>query len=137
MTPAEMAALHFDAFIGQGRPWTEAEFAGLLESVHVFAVGDANAFALGRVVAGEAELLTIATDPRMRRRGLGRAALVAFEAEAAKRGAVRFFLEVAEDNAGARALYAVAGYAECGRRPGYYPARDGRVDAIAMEKPAG
>jgi ribosomal-protein-alanine N-acetyltransferase len=43
---------------------------------------------------------------------------------------------VAEGNAAARALYARAGYRECGRRKGYYQRPDGsRDDAVVMEKP--
>ena len=40
------------------------------------------------------------------------------------------FLEVAEDNRAARALYAAAGFASVGRRPAYY-ARPGAADAVA------
>ena len=52
---------------------------------------------------------------------------------AAARGAVRVFLEVADDNAAARALYARAGFVEAGRRPGYYAGADGeRRDALLL-----
>jgi len=132
MTPDEMAACHARAFAGQGRAWSMAEFAGLLESPLVFAVGDARAFALGRVIADEAELLTLACDPAHRRKGLGRARLAGFEAEARARGAVTAFLEVAADNLPAHALYEAADYAEVARRAGYY-AR-GTVDALILRK---
>ena len=109
-----------------------AEFAGLLESPLVFAVGDARAFALGRVIADEAELLTLACDPAYRRKGLGRARLAGFEAEARARGAVTAFLEVAADNLPAHALYEAADYAEVARRAGYYAL--GTVDALILRK---
>lgn len=131
MTAAEMAALHALAFAGQGRAWPEAEIAALLGDPLVFAVTRPGGFALGRAVAGEAELLTLATDPARRRQGLGRALLGAFEEEAARRGAQEVFLEVAEDNSAAWALYRAAGYAETGRRRGYYR-RDGAVPADAL-----
>ncbi|MFN4101064.1 MAG: GNAT family N-acetyltransferase, partial [Pararhodobacter sp.] len=107
MTPEALAALHARAF-ATPPPWSAAGFAGLLDSPLVFLTADAQgrAFALGRVVAGEAELLTLATDPAARRQGLARAQMAAFEREAQARGAVTAFLEVAEDNAAARALYA-------------------------------
>jgi GNAT superfamily N-acetyltransferase len=79
-----MAALHAAAMTVP-RPWTEAEFAALLSTPGTFATGDATAFALGRAILDEAELLTIATHPGRRRRGLGRACLAAFEAEARAR----------------------------------------------------
>lgn len=92
-------------------------------------------FALSRVIADEAELLTIATDPHHRRQGVGANLLAAVEADIAARGAVRQFLEVAVDNIAAQALYIRAGYRQTGRRAGYY-ARPGSdpVDALLMEK---
>ena len=51
------------------------------------------------------------------------------------RGARRIFLEVAEDNAAARALYAAFGYTEIARRRDYYRTQTGqRRDALVMEK---
>ena len=133
-----MAACHARAFAGQGRGWSVAEFAALLQSPLVFAVGEARAFALGRVIADEAELLTLACDPADRRKGLGRARLAGFEAESRARGAVAAFLEVAADNAPARALYEAAGFAELSRRAGYYARAGGTAaDAIVMRKTFG
>jgi len=135
MTPEAMAATHARAFAGHGRAWSAPEFRALLQSDHVFSTGDAHAFALGRVVLDEAELLTLATDPAHRRAGRARACLTAFEAQAAARGAVSAFLEVAEDNAPALALYRAANYREMGRRKGYYTAPDGTpVDALVLAK---
>ena len=84
MTPAEMAALH-DACFTTPRPWSEAEIADLLASPLVFALTQPRAFLLGRVVAGEAELLTIAVHPDQRRAGLGGALVGAFLTEATAR----------------------------------------------------
>ena len=135
MTPEVMARCHARAFAGQGRGWTAAEFTALLDSGHVFAVGDDRAFALGRVVADEAEVLTIATDPGHRRAGMGRAVLAALEGKAKARGALRVFLEVAADNSAALGLYTGAGYGEVSRRKAYYMRSDGhRVDALILEK---
>ncbi|MGX0901483.1 ribosomal-protein-alanine N-acetyltransferase [Roseovarius sp. MBR-79] len=131
MTPEALADTHARAFAGQGRAWSAAEFAALLASPHVFVSGDARGFALGRVIADEAELLTLATDPGHRRQGHARACLCAFAAEARARGAETAFLEVAEDNAAALALYAGAGFAQTARREGYYP---GGRTAVVMQK---
>lgn len=132
MTPETLAALHARAFAGQGRAWSAAEFAGLLAGPGVFVAGDSRALALGRVVAGEAELLTLATDPSCRREGRARACLATFEAAARARGAEAVFLEVAEDNAAALSLYERAGFSRMARRKGYYA---GGRDAIVMRKP--
>ncbi len=132
LSPREMAVVHAAAFTN-ARPWSEAEFGSLLDSRFVFAVGDRRSSALGRVIAGEAELLTIATRPDCWRQGLGRATLQAWVAEAVTRDATEGFLEVAEDNRAARALYVAHGFAETGRRPGYYARDDGpAVDAVLM-----
>ena len=89
-------------------------------------------FALGRVQADQAEILTIAVRPGARGQGVGRALLNALLAETAKRGALELFLEVAEPNAAARALYAGAGAKEVGRRRRYYA--DG-ADALVLRLP--
>lgn len=135
MTPDDLARIHATAFTTP-RPWSAQEFADLLASPHVFLVSDRQAFALGRVIADEAELLTIATDPSHRRLGLGQACLAAFEAEAHARGATSAFLEVAADNAPALALYTAGGWRITGTRPRYYHAPDGtRIDAQILSKP--
>jgi ribosomal-protein-alanine N-acetyltransferase len=77
-------------------------------------------FALARAQAGEAEILTIAVRPRAWRLGIGRLLLRALMTEAAQRGAAELFLEVAESNTNARALYSSAGARKVGRRPRYY-----------------
>lgn len=132
MTPAEMARLHAACFTTP-RPWTEAEFAGLLAEPSVFALTRPGAILLGRAIAGEAELLTLAVDPAARRRGLARALVQDFLAEARARAAESAFLEVAEANAPARALYAAAGFAQAGRRRGYYRLPGGGAeDALVL-----
>ena len=132
MTPAEMAALHARSFTTP-RPWSEAEITDLLASPLVFALTRPEAFLLGRVVAGEAELLTIAVHPDQRRAGLGRALVEAFLTEAVARGGESAFLEVAEGNTAARALYAACGFAPAGRRRSYYHRPDGTSeDALIL-----
>jgi len=138
MTPEALASTHARAFAGVDRGWSSAEFAALLQGPGVFTVGDDRAFALGRVTADEAELLTLVTDPGARRQGRGRAALDAFEAAARARGAARAFLEVAEDNAAARGLYAAAGWEIIARRAAYYPRPAApAADALVLAKPFG
>lgn len=134
MTPEALAALHAACFT-MPRPWRAAEFAAFLESPGVYLCGDARGFALGRALAGEAELLTLAVHPDHRRAGLGRALVAGFETAAWAGGATVAFLEVAENNAAAVALYVAAGYARAGCRPGYYAGPDGRrVDALMLRK---
>jgi len=117
MTPEGLAALHARAFAGQSRGWTPSEIAALQDSPHVFVVSALGGFAMGRVVADEAELLN------------------AFETESKQRHAIRAFLEVADDNGAALHLYLSNGYVEIARRTGYYHRSDHEaVDAVIMEK---
>lgn len=132
--PARLAAIHAEAFAGpDDAPWSAAAFADLLDQPGVFALDSADGFILMRAVADEAEILTLAVRPAARRAGLGARLVGEGVLAAAARGAARFFLEVAEDNAAARALYEKAGFAEAGRRPGYYAGAGGRRrDALLL-----
>lgn len=133
MTPARLAEIHRACF-QVPRPWSEAEFADLCASSACFLVPHAAGFALGRAVADEAELLTIAVLSDARRTGLGKLLMTEFLDEAARRGATSAFLEVSETNASALALYRSAGFALIGRRRGYY--RDGptHFDALILKR---
>jgi len=127
---AAFARLHA-ATMALDRPWTAVEFADLLAAPGAVALGDEDAALLARVAAAEAEVLTLATHPACRRQGHARRLLDQFAWVAAARGATRAVLEVAEDNAPARALYEGAGYRLVGRRPAYY-ARGDRPPAAAL-----
>lgn len=134
LSPKDMARIHAAAFT-QSRPWTETEFASLLDSPLCFATGGARCFALVRVIADEAELLTIATDPAAQRQGLARALMRNWQKLAREGGAETAFLEVAADNTAALALYQSDGFAPCGHRAGYYSRQNSvNVDAIVMRK---
>ncbi|WP_417587756.1 GNAT family N-acetyltransferase [Pararhodobacter oceanensis] len=136
MTPRALAALHARCFASPP-PWSEASFLGFLDDPTCFLLVDpsSHGFLLGRVAAQEAEILTIATDPSHRRTGIARGLMAAFEVEARHREAETAFLEVAETNAAARALYAACGFTEAGRRPGYYVAEGGaRIAAMILCK---
>ncbi len=88
-----------------------------------------------RNAADEAEILSIGVVPVARGAGVGRALLDAAIADAASAGAAVMFLEVGEDNAPARAMYAAAGFVPVGRRPDYYRRADrSRIAAIIMRK---
>jgi ribosomal-protein-alanine N-acetyltransferase len=129
-----LAAVHWQAF---SPGWSAGELSDLLEGPGVFALLAEAQAALGmilcRVVAGEAEILTLAVTPDARRQGVARA-LVAAATGVAKEGkASEMFLEVATDNIAALRLYEQAGFERAGLRRGYYDRGDGvRTDAVVM-----
>lgn len=132
---ALLAGLHARAF---PHPWSADDIAKLLQNPTTFALISrtdvAQGFVLAWAAGGDSEILTVAVAPEARRRGVGAALVNSAGVTALVRGAATMHLEVAEDNEPARALYKKLGYAEAGRRPGYYAASVGRVDAIVMRR---
>lgn len=113
------AAIHRACF--PTASWDRAAFAALLANPHVFGLIDpTGGLVLGQAVPPEGEILTIGVAPGARRRGLGRALLAGALDAMRDRGVTEIFLDVAEDNHAARALYAAAGFRDCGRRRRYY-----------------
>ena len=132
MTPQDLADVYAKAFTNE-RHWSATECATLLSHPNTHISGDQRSFAMLRVTEEEAEILTLATDPIHQRQGLARAALMDAHALAKTSGAHEIFLEVADDNVAAKALYRSMGYAIVGQRKGYYPRTNtAAVDAIVM-----
>ncbi len=128
--PADLASIHAEAF---DAPWDAAAFSDLLAQTGVIACAETDGFILIRVVADEAEILTLAVRPAARLRGVAARLTARAIAAAEAEGATRLFLEVAEDNAAARALYASLGFQAAGRRRGYYARKDGpAADALML-----
>ena len=120
MIARELAALHAVCF-PEGEAWSPAAFTALCAMPGVRLSASDAGFILLRIVADEAEVLTLCVHPTRRRSGVGRALLAAAEHLAFAEGALHLFIDVAEPNVAARALYAACGYREVGRRPAYYP----------------
>jgi len=113
--------------------WSAASIAGLLAQPGVVALSARGAgFVLVRVAADEAEIVTVCVLTGLRQQGLGSHLIQAAAAKAETLGAKTLFLEVAEDNASARALYMQLGFAEVGKRKAYYQAGTSWADALVM-----
>src|SRR5437879_6438727 len=131
---AEAHAATFDS------PWSAHEIASLLAGPGgygfvVEAHGSLAGFILCRVIVDESEVLTLATVPDLRRRGVARAMVEAAMHAAAAGGAQALFLEVAADNLAAIALYAQAGFVQVGVRAGYYAHESAApVDALVLRR---
>ena len=127
-----LAAIHAAAF-PPAEHWKAPAIAAQLSLPGGFGLFDpTGGMVLGRIVADEAEILALAVIPARRRAGLGGALLAAAESHCGVAGGRVVFLEVAETNAAARALYGACGYREIGRRTRYYP--DG-TDALVLARP--
>jgi len=127
VSPDDLAALHAACFVTP-RPWTAAEFAGLLSS-NCALLTTSDGFLLARVAGGEAELLTLAVAPTARRSGQGKVLVHRFLAHCIGQAAEAAYLEVASDNSPALALYEGTGWQPAGRRRNYYAPG---VDAVVM-----
>ena len=116
-------------------PWTSAQLAHSLADAATIGLvieeadGLLVGYAFGRVIADEAEILTLAVHPIRRRLGLGRRLLDEVLAAMAGRSVRTVWLEVRVSNEGARAMYAQAGFIASGVRRSYYrrPVEDAMV----------
>ena len=118
-------------------PWTRGTWEDELEgrlSHYIALLEDGQPVAFGGfwLVAGEAQVMRLAVDPRRRGEKLGLSLLEAMLAEAVRLEAVEMTLEVREGNLPARRTYDHVGFQECGRREGYY--EDNGEAAILMRR---
>lgn len=123
----ELERLHALCF--PHKPWSAADFADLKKS-GCDIVASQNGFVVYRATLDEAELITIGVHPDARRSGIAATMIELMVRDLVARGVKKVFLEVAENNHPARALYERHGFTVAGRRPNYY---DG-IDAILMAR---
>jgi len=134
---ARLAQLHGAAF---HRGWGEGEFESMMAErntlLHRLRQGrQVIGFAVSRMAADEAEILSIAIDENQRGRGLSRNLLMTHLGHLAGRGIRTIFLEVEENNKPARRLYEWAGFGVVGRRERYYQQAGGEhLNALLMRR---
>ena len=122
------------------RGWGEGEFEAMLAErntlVHRLKAGNKIiGFAVSRLAADEAEILSIAVAASHRGRGLSRNLLLIHLGHLAGRGVRTVFLEVEENNQPARRLYERAGFGVAGRRERYYRQAGGeQLNALLMRR---
>jgi len=133
---AKLAQLHAASF---HRGWGEGEFESMLAERNTLAhrlrfgrkiIG----FAVSRMAADEAEILSIAIDAPQRGKGLSRNLLLTHLGHLAGRGVRTIFLEVEENNLPARRLYERTGFAVVGRRQRYYDHGGEQLNALLMRR---
>ena len=124
-------------------PWARGDFEQLLTAGGTHAEGAFRGtqlcgFILSRVAADEAEILTVAVLPAMRRQGLGARLLAANLARLAASKAKSVFLEVDATNTAALALYQAFDFARVGERKAYYRVPGDRpASALIMRRALG
>jgi ribosomal-protein-alanine N-acetyltransferase len=118
-------------------PWSRRAFQAHLRDLFLVAEcdGAVMGYLVARVMSDEGEILNVAVDPARRTAGVGRALLDASLDALAAAGVRAVFLEVRVSNSAARRLYAASGFAEVGRRRGYYAAPV--EDAVVMRREMG
>jgi [ribosomal protein S18]-alanine N-acetyltransferase len=118
-------------------PWSRGNFADSLAAGHsawvAFDQGMLAGYAVMMMAPEEAELLNISVVSERQRQGLGGELLSGLCERARQCGARRMLLEVRLSNTAGLGFYAHAGFRQIGRRKAYYPAADGREDALVME----
>lgn len=90
------------------------------------------AYAVVMIGAGEAHLLNLSVARAEQGRGLGARLLTLLMVQAHQDGAHNMLLEVRPSNTAGIALYSRAGFTQLGQRRGYYPAQQGREDALVF-----
>lgn len=117
-------------------PWSRGNFSDSLKSGYQCVVCESDGVLAGygvlMLVLDEAHLLNISIAKSWQGLGLGRALLEYFIGEARSHGAQMMFLEVRPSNRAAIGLYESMGFNEFSVRKGYYPAGNGREDAVLM-----
>jgi len=118
-------------------PWSENSIASELKnplSLWLVALeGERVAGYVGsQTVMGEADMMNIAVDPSLRRRGIAKALILALISALTNNQVHSLTLEVRASNDPAITLYHQLGFAQVGRRPKYY--RNPREDALILRK---
>jgi ribosomal-protein-alanine N-acetyltransferase len=117
-------------------PWSRGNFSDSLDAGYSGWVYEENGVIIGyailMLVLDEAHLLNISIAKSHQGRGLGAALLEYMMQVARGHGAANMFLEVRPSNLAAIRLYERTGFNEMAVRRGYYPAADGREDALLM-----
>ncbi len=131
----DIAAIEESAYVF---PWEPSTFKDCLCVNYCCWVGEKLgkivAYGIVTVGAGESHILNVCVSPAMQGRGYGRRMMEKLMEVAKSHGAEMMILEVRPTNVAAIKLYHDLGFNEIGMRKGYYPAKNGREDAIVMAR---
>lgn len=136
MTASDLDAIMAIERVNFPFPWTEGNFKDSMNSGYMCLVMEQGkqlmGYAVLMMVLDEAHLLNISVAQSHQGQGWGRYLLVQMMEMGREKGGLNMFLEVRPSNHSALGLYESMGFNEMGIRPGYYPAHNGREDAVLM-----
>lgn len=117
-------------------PWTEGIFNDCLRVGYRCRILEQDnaigGYGITSIAAGESHILNLCIRPPLRRQGLGRQLLDYLMDEARNSRVETMLLEVRLSNIAAIRMYQQAGFNEIGLRQNYYPAENGKEDALLM-----
>ena len=132
-----VAALHAHCF---DEPWQPELIGRIARTPGGFGLlwrngGEPLGFVLCRTNGSRGEVLSLGVAPAERGRGIAHALMRAAIHRVSRRGLCTLYLEVAEDNRAALRLYQALGFAQVGRRSGYYERPEAEsVDALTLRR---
>ena len=136
MTASDLDAMMAIERVNFPFPWTERNFKDSMNSGYICLIMELGkqlmGYAVLMMVLDEAHLLNISVAESYQGQGWGRHLLVQMMAIGREKGGLNMFLEVRPSNHSALGLYESMGFNEMGIRPGYYPAHNGRENAVLM-----
>ena len=119
-------------------PWTERIFSDCIRVGYqcwlALLAHEVVGHAVISVTAGESHILNLSIARNHQRKGFGSQFIEFLVEQARARAAQTMLLEVRPSNIAAISCYNAAGFNEIGSRKDYYPANDGREDALLFAR---
>ena len=129
---AQVIKIEKEAF---SEPWSKSAFQDCLQAAACWVLEQSGvicAYGVLSVETEQAHILNLCVESRFRRRGLGRRLVTHLLDQARLDGARIAFLEVRPSNRNALQLYKSMGFRPAGVSRDYYPAFQGREDALIL-----
>lgn len=122
---------------GYDYPWSEGVFKDCFKENYIFLVLCDQSRIIGYTVlsdiVGEAHLLNICIHKAHQRKGYGKYLLNAAIRASVAKACESILLEVRVSNEAAKLMYESFDFSMIGRRKNYYPAKEGREDALMYQ----
>ncbi len=138
MRAVDLERVHRIELLSYAWPWTKGAFRDCLRHGYdawlAWREDELVGYGVLFTGADESHLLNLCVHPQYRGMNLGRHLLHHLFKRAVQLKSTVLYLEVRPSNRTALHLYKREGFAEIGRRGNYYPARNGREDALVLAR---